>query len=202
MRDRVSPGRPREFDETEVLRKIMTLFWRLGYEGVSLADIMEATGLRKGSLYAAFGDKRSMYLRALAQYEADVVKGAAEALEDSAIPAMERLEAFLSAPLHAPRNQDRSGCFLCNASADQADLDDQTRQQVTRGFDRLKRALVAPLSELNPSLSEAGIVAKAGTLLAVYTGLRVMVRSGVAIEALEPSVRLALDLATCRTGQT
>ena len=58
MREELAPGRPREFDETQVLRQIMKLFWRGGYEGVSLSDIMTETGLKKGSLYAAYGDKR------------------------------------------------------------------------------------------------------------------------------------------------
>lgn len=194
MREELAPGRPREFDETEMLRKIMKLFWRGGYEGVSLADIMKETGLKKGSLYAAYGDKRAMYLKALGQYEADIVGSAAKFLTDQSLPPLERLDAFLSAPLAAPDQGDRSGCFLCNASADQADLDMATKKQVTRGFDQLTDGLARSLSDLHPDLPKVEALIKARTLLTVYIGLRIMVRSGAETRALDPIVETALKL--------
>src|SRR6187549_1927026 len=53
-------GRPREFEAAEALRQAMHVFWSKGYEGASLADILHATGLSKSSLYATFGDKRTL----------------------------------------------------------------------------------------------------------------------------------------------
>lgn len=194
MRDRNAPGRPREFDDTEMLRKIMKLFWKGGYEGVSLSAIMRETGLQKASLYAAFGDKRALYLKALTQYHEDVVAGAARALDDASRPALDRVEAFLGAPLDAARLDDRSGCFLCNASADQADLDLATKQQVKRGFETLTRALAHPIAELRPAHDEANILATARTLVSVYIGLRIMVRSGLSLQQLEPCVPNAMTL--------
>ena len=194
MRDDVAPGRPREFDETEMLRKIMRLFWRGGYEGVSLSEIMTETGLKKGSLYAAYGDKRAMYLKALAQYEDDVVASAAKFLMDQEIPALERISAFLSAPLNGPEQGDRSGCFLCNASADQADLNDDAQAQVSRGFERLRQGLRVSLQQLRPDLSDAKINAKAQTLLSLYIGLRILVRSGADVSQLRESVELGCRL--------
>ena len=61
-------ARPREFDEAVVLEKAARVFWAHGYEGSSLADLCEGTGLTKGSLYKAFEDKRGLYLRALEHY--------------------------------------------------------------------------------------------------------------------------------------
>lgn len=195
MRDRNAPGRPREFDETEMLRRIMTLFWKTGFDGVSLSHIMKETGLQKASLYAAFGDKRTMYLKALAQYHSDVVAAAARALKDRAVSAEDRISAFLSAPLVAADQQDRSGCFLCNASADQADLDADTKTQVLRGFDHLASALAVPLAERNPDLNADQVGRKADALLAVYTGLRIMVRSGLPLDRLAGTVPLAMRTA-------
>jgi len=195
MRDRHQPGRPREFDDTEMLRKIMALFWKSGFDGVSLSGIMKETGLQKASLYAAFGDKRSLYLKALAQYHTDIVASAARALTDETVPADDRIAAFLTAPLTAAEQQDRSGCFLCNASADQADLNADTKTQVASGFDRLASALATALAALNPGLSAAARAGKAQTLLALYTGFRIMVRGGVEIAQLKPSIAAALDMA-------
>lgn len=61
-------GRPREFDRDKVLDQITQVFWRQGYDGTSLSDLTEATGLNKPSLYAAFGDKEALFLAALRRY--------------------------------------------------------------------------------------------------------------------------------------
>ncbi len=61
-------GRPREFDENEVLDAAMKAFWANGYEATSLADLVSVTGLHKGSLYHAFGDKHSLFIQTLKRY--------------------------------------------------------------------------------------------------------------------------------------
>jgi TetR/AcrR family transcriptional regulator, copper-responsive repressor len=74
-------GRPREFDVTDALETAMTIFWRDGYGGASLNQIAAATGVGKPSLYAAFGDKEHLYLRALAHYGAHLKEHYAHVLE-------------------------------------------------------------------------------------------------------------------------
>ncbi len=64
----VKIGRPREFNEDSALEAAMRLFWERGYEGTSLNDLTEAMGVNRGSLYATFGDKESLFLKALARY--------------------------------------------------------------------------------------------------------------------------------------
>lgn len=61
-------GRSREFDEAAVLDAAAGVFWRLGYESVSIGDLEAATGLGRGSLYNAFGDKQGLFLAALDHY--------------------------------------------------------------------------------------------------------------------------------------
>ncbi len=61
-------GRPREFDEEQVLDAAMKAFWANGYESTSLADLVSVTGLHKGSLYQAFGDKHSLFIQTLNRY--------------------------------------------------------------------------------------------------------------------------------------
>lgn len=65
-------GRPREFDVDIVLDAAMQAFWSRGYEATSLADLMEATGLHKGSLYQAFGDKHTLFIQVLKRYLEDM----------------------------------------------------------------------------------------------------------------------------------
>ena len=61
-------ARPREFDMDEALDAAMSTFWTQGYEATSMTDLMEATGLHKGSLYKAFDDKHDLFMKSLSRY--------------------------------------------------------------------------------------------------------------------------------------
>jgi len=61
-------GRPRSFDPAQALDRAMRVFWSKGYEGTSLSDLTAAMGINRPSLYAAFGNKESLFRRALQQY--------------------------------------------------------------------------------------------------------------------------------------
>ena len=63
-------GRPRAYDPNEVLDKALKVFWQKGFAATSLDDLVEATGVNRPSLYAGFGDKESMYLKAMQRYRA------------------------------------------------------------------------------------------------------------------------------------
>jgi AcrR family transcriptional regulator len=62
------PGRPRAFDTEKALDNAMLVFWRKGYLGASLSDLTDAMGINRPSLYAAFGNKESLFRKALARY--------------------------------------------------------------------------------------------------------------------------------------
>lgn len=179
-----APGRPRGFDLDATLEIIMDLFWARGYEAVSLADITAATGLRKGSLYTAYGDKQSMYLKALARYDAKQVRHAVDTLRGPSA-AYERLRAFLTAPIAASGATDERGCFLCNASADRAAQDPEAAAIIRDGFEKIERALTLTVSELAPDLAPEAADRAAAACLAIYAGLRVMARSGVPLSMLK-----------------
>ena len=186
MREAVRLGRPREFDEDAALERILDVFWAKGFEGTSLSDLMSATGLQKGSLYAAFGDKRAMYQKALALYDRTVIDGAAAMLTTSSGP--ERtLDAFLQSAIDAAiKQKDRRGCFLCNATVDQAAVDAETEQAVQASLGRLRLALQELLAKLPAAALDADQQrAKAEHLLAVYFGLNVMAKAGHLEDALK-----------------
>ena len=64
-------ARNREFILEDVLESAMSIFWKKGYAATSITDLMDATGLAKGSIYKAFGDKHQLYLQALDFYLAN-----------------------------------------------------------------------------------------------------------------------------------
>ncbi|MGY0387131.1 TetR/AcrR family transcriptional regulator [Nocardioides sp. WG-D5] len=76
-------GRPRSFDIDETLDVAMRLFWRDGYEGVSLSDLTEAMGINRRSLYAAYGNKETLFTLATQRYLEGPGSFVAEALEES-----------------------------------------------------------------------------------------------------------------------
>ena len=73
-------GRPRTFDETVALENATQVFWSKGYDGVTIDDLVEGMGVGRPSLYAIFGDKRAIFLRALKVYAEAKGERAAKAL--------------------------------------------------------------------------------------------------------------------------
>ena len=61
-------GRPRSFDELEALQKATQLFWSKGYDGVTIDDLVGGMGVSRPSLYAVFGNKRTLFRRVLSAY--------------------------------------------------------------------------------------------------------------------------------------
>ena len=75
-------GRPRAYDPAQALARAADTFWKAGYAGTSLDDLSEATGMNRPSLYAAFGDKRDLYLKTLEHYREESRALARAALAD------------------------------------------------------------------------------------------------------------------------
>src|SRR5688500_3177720 len=74
-------GRPRECCVDHALTEALRVFWQKGYEGTSLTDLTEAMGITRPSLYAAFGNKESLFRKALDLYEREKLAYIGEALE-------------------------------------------------------------------------------------------------------------------------
>ncbi|MEO0882942.1 MAG: TetR/AcrR family transcriptional regulator [Pseudomonadota bacterium] len=178
-------GRPREFDEAKALQDIRGVFWTKGYEGTSLSDLVEATGVRRASLYKAFGNKKQMYLRALELYEREAIDDVCRALLDPGDP-LQKLDWFLSLPGQARwHDHDDRGCFLCNATADQAAFDDDIKRRVREGQAKLAHALEQTLTDISTTPAAIEPAAQASLLIGVYTGLRILARSGAALDMLD-----------------
>lgn len=112
-------GRPREFDMNEALAAMMNVFWDKGYEGTSLSDLMEATGLQKGSIYKAFADKHDMFQQSLQYYvkQCHEDKRAVVAAADSPIEGVEEMLKKVIAESCGKANEYR-GCLAVNSMMD------------------------------------------------------------------------------------
>lgn len=109
-------GRPRSFDYDEALLKAMAVFWVKGYDGASMRDLTSAMGITGPSLYAAFGDKRGLYLRTIDHYcEADACAPLVALESEDDIE--KALHAFLSEVIRsaAEHESGAKGCFLASS---------------------------------------------------------------------------------------
>jgi len=176
-------ARPREFDEEEVLTAIKDVFWQNGFEGTSYADLISASRLHKGSLYAAFGDKHALYLRALQTYDKNEVEGAVALLTNSdetfSINGRDRVNSLLTAVIDAvSKHKDRRGCLLCNAAVDQAPHSKAVEKEVSNGLIRMQRAFEETITDEPNTVRRKE---KANLINATYFGMRVMAKSGAPV---------------------
>ncbi len=106
----------------------METFWRRGYEATSLNDLLDAMELHKGSLYQAFGDKRSLYLAALERYQFRIRERMARTFAEAA-SAKEGIEAwFLRAANRTACHEGSKGCFVVNTIVELTPHDDAVRE--------------------------------------------------------------------------
>jgi AcrR family transcriptional regulator len=155
-----------------------------------MADIEQATGLKRQSLYRAFGDKRQMYLAALRDYDRNEITAAIKLLRQQGSPS-EKIDVLLKTIInHALSSGDRRGCLLCNASVDQAPLNEPSGQVVRELMRRFEKAIDTCLLE-SPALAADDTRRKetTGAVLAGYFGIRVMIKAGLSRAALERARR-------------
>ncbi|HEX2019585.1 MAG TPA: TetR/AcrR family transcriptional regulator [Aurantimonas sp.] len=142
----MAKGRPREFDVDEALDKAILLFWQQGYEGTSLADLVDAMGITKPSLYAAFGNKEELFRKAVDRYAGRRLVYLDEILSQSS--SRRAIEGFLmmftgaEAPDGTPRGCLMvQGALVCSPDGDSVkdDLLSRRKSNLKRLCERLER---------------------------------------------------------------
>ncbi|MDH2050547.1 TetR/AcrR family transcriptional regulator [Achromobacter marplatensis] len=197
-------GRPREFDRDLALQQAMLAFWKQGYEGTSMADLVAATGLASARLYAAFGSKQELFREAVARYEAGDGAFAEKALEatDGVRGAIEKL--LTDAVLTYTRRGRPQGCMVVSAATNYAAENEDVmawltthRKARTQGIiDRLESAVQS--GELKPGTD---VQALGDYYAVVLHGLSVQARDGVGkarLLAMIPPALGALDAVLCQ----
>lgn len=124
-------GRPRSFDPDVALRAARDAFWTAGYSATSLDDLARATGLNRPSLYAAFGDKRALYIAALRKTRDDMAVAMAAAL---GAPGTLRQSLMLlyggAAAAYLAGEGGQRGCFLIGTGVTESLPDPEIRQEM------------------------------------------------------------------------
>jgi AcrR family transcriptional regulator len=190
--------RPRKFDESDVVAAARDEFWSRGYAATSIDDLSTATGLGKGSLYGAFGDKHGLYLRALDDYIGTALGRITAQLRDPKYAAYDRLTRYLRGQVkEIAADTSRRGCMMAKSAAELSATDDAVQRAV-------EQAYAAWASELADCIGEAqrdGAIDKkrnpqalATTVLAFMRGQEALHKGGVKAAQLKASAEQMIEL--------
>ena len=191
-------ARPRTFDEADVVEAARDQFWNRGYAATSVDDLTAATGLGKGSLYGAFGDKHSLFVRALDDHCATAMDRVAAQLRQPGVPAFERLAGHVrSTVADVIADTERRGCMMAKSSAELGAEDADVDRIVGDSLRRWRIDLVDCLVEAqgDGSISaEADPQALATMLLGLLRGFEALRKGGVKPAQLRAAAEQTLAL--------
>lgn len=187
-------GRPPAFDHEEALEKALRVFWLRGYEGASMAELTEALGINRPSIYAAFGNKEELFRKALGKYLAGPVAYVTEAMKEPT--SRQVVEKFLtkSAEFLTNPNNPR-GCMIVQGAlscGQGAKLIQQELIAYRKNYEdalRQRFELAQTQGDL-PSHMNASDLAK--YIATLHQGMSIQATSGATIEELMTVVQVAL----------
>ena len=188
--------RPREFDEPTVLEAAMRCFWHRGYEQTSMRDLADEMGITSASVYNAFGDKRSLYRRALDHYLEHSVRDRVARL--TPLPPFSALRAFFGEIVErSVTDKQRRGCMLVNSALEVAPYDPEFQKLVADEMIFIEGFFCRCISE---GQRDGTITSKrpadelAKVLLSVLLGIRVLARTRPQSSVLECAASGVLSL--------
>jgi AcrR family transcriptional regulator len=190
----VMMGRPREFDTDAALEKAMRLFWAKGYEGTSVSDLTRTLGISRPSLYAAFGDKESLFRAALERYAAGPAGYVAAALvQPTACEVAEQLLRGAAVLQSSSRNP--GGCLTVNGAIASGSEAEPVRQALnahrTAGVALLRRRFEQARAEHDlPEDSDPAALAR--FVAAVVYGMAVLASGGASRKELQQVIQTAM----------
>lgn len=119
----------KQFDEDEVLGRALEQFWRRGYAATSMQDLAQATGILRGSLYHAYGDKQAIFLKVYERYRARFLDSVREAM--AAPTPEEALRAYMAFSVsmitQADGDEATRGCLSTKTATDETAMNDEIR---------------------------------------------------------------------------
>lgn len=188
-------GRPRCFDESQVLDRALELFWKDGYASTSMQSLLAHMGISRQSLYNTFGDKRRLFLAALDRY---IDQRASQMLSMLEAPgaAYPEILAFFERLGDSPPSDKPRGCLIGKSCMELGDEDPEVAQRVhgffSRTVDAFRHALENAVTQ--GQIEELNAAATARHLTATLNGLGLLAKGGVPHEQLGEVVEVSLSV--------
>jgi len=189
-------ARSKEFDPERALAKAMRVFWRLGYQNTSIELLMREMGIAKQSLYDTFGDKRDLYLKALAYYR-DETNGGLERMFEKTPSVKDGFAKLLYGLAGETPEQHEKGCLLLSANLQRDPSDAVLTAFLRDNQARVEAILVKALrrAQRQGELPRKQDPATLGRFFVVtIQGMRAMARLQSDRQALEQVARVALEV--------
>ena len=198
-------GRARSFQTQDILERATLLFWRNGYNGTSMRELVDATGLAKASLYNAFGNKEDIFLAVLNYYIEQKQCISTKPLREIA-NGRDALDAYFANLAHNTlENKKTPGCLLVNTAAEQAIHEPAMRELVDKGMSRTEGYLAKTVARgiKDGSISPNVDPYLAGACLVnVVVGIRVMACKGISEKKLHQVIEANLKAHTPKPSKT
>jgi AcrR family transcriptional regulator len=192
----VSRGRPREFCVDGALARALRVFWSKGYEGTSLNDLTEAMGITRPSLYAAFGNKESLFRKALDLYEREKLEYVGRALEQPTARGV--AEVLLRGAVdNASSSDEPQGCLGVITSVACGEEAQSIREDVVERGNKAKRALIERLERAKKEgdlPAHIEVESLTNLLYAVVQGICIQAGSGASHDELNRLVDTGLAM--------
>ena len=170
----------KQFRKEEVLTKAMHAFWARGYEATSIQDLVASMGINRASIYATFGDKHSLFIKALRAYDERHRAAFLERLRERHPGKAAIVKAFDEVIASALDGGSRDGCLLVNTALELSPHDEAIGQIVSAGL-RQVETFFRDMIKAGQSLGEIALSVDAErtaqALLSLFIGLRVLSRS-------------------------
>jgi len=190
-------SRTREFDERQALVSAMLVFWEKGYEGTSIQDLEDAMGLKRTSIYNAFGNKRALFTRILECYKESVMSALFEAM-DSAPDIREGIRRLLQGALDIHFDTDHpGGCLVVLSVLESGQHDAASSDSLAQTIHGLKEGLQKRLKKAKQAgeLPEGlDVSATATTIATTMAGMMVLGKANFSRQALNRTVKQVLEL--------
>ncbi|MDJ0464474.1 TetR/AcrR family transcriptional regulator [Streptomyces sp. H27-C3] len=191
-------ARTKEFDPDAALQAALELFWRRGYEATSMADLVEHLGIGRASIYATFGNKHELYLKALDRYAEVRNPHLLDELSQPgpALPAVRTVLRRFAAE-SASEDQRLNGCFITNTAAELGPHDSDAARRVEVNWEHLETLLHSALvraraqGELPPGRDPQAL---ARMLLVLMQGLRIVGKASTDPARVRDATEQALTL--------
>jgi TetR/AcrR family transcriptional regulator, transcriptional repressor for nem operon len=197
VNDSKMAGRPKIFDEKEVVEKAVNVFWTKGYEAASADELLEAMGIGKGSFYLAFkGGKKELYEKSLTQYSERFNKQFLHDISISEDP-LQLIRNFFLALADDPKSKQMKGCYIGNALVQLSDGDADTKliaAGLLAGFEGIFTDVIRNAQQQKKLKNKAKPEVLGKYLINLWNGVNVTRRSNPGDQHLREVLEMSLQV--------
>lgn len=194
---RVLMPKTKQFDEAAVLQKARNVFWKQGYNGTSMDQLVKATGLSRSSIYDTFGDKHGLYIASLNAYKNEQYREMIATIP-ATLSARKKIEWLFRSNVNSSLDdRQRKGCFMLNTTTELANIDNSVNKIVCNNMSAMEELFTSLVKEgqVKGEINKRFTAKALGRhLLSSFNGLTLSGQTKPDKSMLEDIVRISLSV--------